>query len=287
MNIKRITSAIAAGFLVAMAVPALASAATNTVTVTGSGQSGWTINPDLANATPYEFTEEESKIGDGSLRALPIGSTAAHKFIAEKTLGTPVTALDTLSFDFQIDDASLVTAANQVYMNVYANFGDSLPTKYYDCRYDVVATVASTGAFTTVSFDPTQAYPVVTRSGASPSPRTCPAIPADMQTLSPTGTAVFRAFSLNAGDTSTTDVGLSVNFDNAIVSLNNGDVTIYDFEQAPTRLTSKEACKEGGWKTSEAPVYKNQGDCVSSFASKKKAAESTSLFTQFREALSL
>ena len=43
---------------------------------------------------------------------------------------------------------------------------------------------------------------------------------------------------------------------------------IYDFEPDVV-LTSKDACKNGGWATSTAPVYKNQGDCVSSFASAK------------------
>lgn len=31
-------------------------------------------------------------------------------------------------------------------------------------------------------------------------------------------------------------------------------------------LDSKDACKNGGWATSTAPVYKNQGECVSHFA---------------------
>jgi len=35
---------------------------------------------------------------------------------------------------------------------------------------------------------------------------------------------------------------------------------------APVVLTSKEQCKNGGWATSTSPVFKNQGDCVSSFA---------------------
>jgi len=30
--------------------------------------------------------------------------------------------------------------------------------------------------------------------------------------------------------------------------------------------TGKDACKDDGWKTSPSPVYKNQGQCVSSFA---------------------
>jgi hypothetical protein len=34
-------------------------------------------------------------------------------------------------------------------------------------------------------------------------------------------------------------------------------------------LTGKDQCKNGGWATSTMPVFKNQGDCVSSFAGKK------------------
>ncbi len=42
----------------------------------------------------------------------------------------------------------------------------------------------------------------------------------------------------------------------------------YDFEleEPPVVLGSKEECKNGGWMTSEAPVFKNQGQCVSYFA---------------------
>ena len=44
--------------------------------------------------------------------------------------------------------------------------------------------------------------------------------------------------------------------------------TTYTFA-GPVVLTSKEQCKKDGWKTSTSPVFKNQGDCVSSFASGK------------------
>ena len=30
-----------------------------------------------------------------------------------------------------------------------------------------------------------------------------------------------------------------------------------------TVLDGREACKKGGWETSSAPVFTNQGDCVS------------------------
>lgn len=56
-----------------------------------------------------------------------------------------------------------------------------------------------------------------------------------------------------------------------------GDWTINAIDFAGTRytfvkdvkLTSKDQCKNGGWATSTQPVFKNQGDCVSSFASAK------------------
>jgi hypothetical protein len=44
--------------------------------------------------------------------------------------------------------------------------------------------------------------------------------------------------------------------------------TRYTFA-ADVVLTSKDQCKKGGWATSTSPVFKNQGDCVSSFASAK------------------
>ena len=37
-----------------------------------------------------------------------------------------------------------------------------------------------------------------------------------------------------------------------------------------TVLAGKDNCKKGGWETSTSPVFKNQGDCVSSFASSKR-----------------
>lgn len=42
--------------------------------------------------------------------------------------------------------------------------------------------------------------------------------------------------------------------------------TTYSFAEHVV-LTSKDQCKDGGWATSTMPVYKNQGECVSSYAS--------------------
>ena len=44
----------------------------------------------------------------------------------------------------------------------------------------------------------------------------------------------------------------------------------YTFANSVT-LTAKDECKNGGWATSTKPVFKNQGECVSSFVSAKSA----------------
>lgn len=44
--------------------------------------------------------------------------------------------------------------------------------------------------------------------------------------------------------------------------------TTYTFGMI-VRLDGRNACKNGGWRTSNAPVFSNQGDCVSYFASAK------------------
>jgi hypothetical protein len=53
----------------------------------------------------------------------------------------------------------------------------------------------------------------------------------------------------------------------------HGDGTLHAIDFAGTRYTfaddvvmSKDDCKDGGWAKSKAPVYKNQGECVSRFA---------------------
>ena len=42
--------------------------------------------------------------------------------------------------------------------------------------------------------------------------------------------------------------------------------TTFRFTADPAPLTSKADCKQGGWTTSVAPVFRNQGECVSHFS---------------------
>lgn len=85
--------------------------------------------------------------------------------------------LTSFKFDFKLGSSAELADTQHVYMNVYANFAVSDENKYYDCKYDVLTTAGSKDNFTTVTFDPTQAYTVQKRGD---SPENCPTIPANM-----------------------------------------------------------------------------------------------------------
>ncbi|AXV08242.1 hypothetical protein DVS28_a3569 [Euzebya pacifica] len=266
---RRIIGALGALTLaVVMALPA--GAATTTVVVGGDTASaenepGWLFNRDVDTATPYAFTNDQASIGAGSVYIEPIGgANRFDKFIAELFVLTPIADVESLSYDFLIGNGGTAADENEFYLNVYANFGDSSPTKFFDCVYNVVPRMGSTLSWTTVTFDPSQPYPF-RQSGSAP--HDCPDSPADMETISEG--SVVRAFALNVGDTSTNDVGLDGHYDNVVLTA-DGDTTIYDFEvdedgngvadTAPP--TDKDDCKKGGWATFDNPSFPNQGQCI-------------------------
>ncbi len=207
---------------------------TTTIVVTddtsaGENIPGWMFNRDTSTDTPFAFDNTTFSIGTGSLHILPIGANPADKMVAENFINAPISTVNGITYDFKIGAGGDANDDEQFYMNVYANFGVSDDLKYYDCRYDVVPTIGSTGNFTTVSFDPTQAYPVTTRGS---SPFACPPVPADMD-LSSAGSN-FRMFALNVGDTSASDSDLDGFLDKVVVSTDSL-ITTYDFEPAPPR----------------------------------------------------
>jgi hypothetical protein len=63
-------------------------------------------------------------------------------------------------------------------------------------------------------------------------------------------------------------LGSGVKGDGVITGIDFAGTT-YTFARDVT-LKSKDQCKDGGWATSYPTTYKNQGDCVSSFAKSKK-----------------
>lgn len=240
ISMKKMAITVFAGMMIGL-LSVLPSLADSTVTITGNtsageNQPGWMFNRDTNTDTPFEFNTDAASIGTGSLYVMPIGATAADKFIGENFINTGITNVNSISYDFKIGSGGDAADKDHFYMNVYANFGVSADDKFYDCRYNVIPTTGSLAGFTTVTFDPTLSYPVTTRGGAEASPFTCPSIPADMNTLS--AGSNIRAFALNVGDTSASDTGLDGYLDKVVVSLNDvSGVTTYDFEPVPETVT--------------------------------------------------
>lgn len=240
------------------------AAADTTVRVTGDtvdAEGGWWFNRDTSTSTPYEFTMEEASIGGGSLHVLPIDSLAddgatvdaKDKFIGELFLSSDLAALD-VSVDYLLGPDS---TANQVYVNVYAIDPGSPAGKYYDCRFDYVADGSNAEVWQTLAFGQATPATHVATSGTRASGVPCPSTLAEM----PTGSQV-RVVSVNFGDTSTNDTGMSAYFDNVVVS-----GTTYDFE---VPVAVKDACKDGGY---AAYGFDNQGACVSSLQADEKAGK--------------
>ncbi|MGE0040074.1 MAG: hypothetical protein AB7H88_12225 [Vicinamibacterales bacterium] len=219
-------------------------------TAAGENQPGWMFNRDTSTSTPFEFNTGAASIGSGSLYVLPISSVPADKFIGEFFMLRPIADIDAIAYDFRIGSGGDPGDASQFYMSVYANFGSSSPTKFYDCRYSVVPAAGSQTEFTTVTFHPWAAYPVRAGSGVS----SCPAMPAGMGPG-----ATLRVFALNVGDTSASDAVLDGYLDNVVVSLRDGTSTTYDFE--PAGPQTADDCKDGGWR---AYGFPNQGQCIKS-----------------------
>lgn len=211
---------------------------------------GWMFARDPGNAVPYAITFGPASAGGGSLFVPPLTGPATKKFIGELFLVTPMADVESISFDFQMGSGPAL--ANQFYANVYANFGVSSPTKFYDCRYNIVPATGSTTEFTTVTFDPQQSYSVTPRTGTAAPPFPCPASPAAMG-----AGATLRAFAINLGDTAIGDLGMSGYFDNVVVTTTTGE-TVYDFDPVPA---SKADCMNNGWRD-YGDQFANQGQCV-------------------------
>ena len=216
---------------------------------------GWFFNPFLPFTAPFEFNDEKASIGDGAFFGGPISSISDSKIIATLQKVTPIADLWSFSYDFQIESND-VDDENEFYLNVYTNFGSSDPNKFYDCRYDVVPTTGSLSSFTTVTFDPAMAYPV-TQSGTSP--ETCPAIPADMESID--DGSVIRAFALNIGDTAAQDEGVSGYFDN-VVLMTETKITTYDMEPLPEPEEPQICSYEGDVIEYSDPAFTNGGGAV-------------------------
>ena len=197
---------------------------------------GWYFESTAPFTAPFVFNTAAAKIGTGSLFVGPVGAVPQNKFIGAYQNITPVKNIKSFAYDFKIA-SNTAADENEFYLNVYANFGSSSPSKFYDCRYDVVPSTGSLTNFTQVTFDANTVYPVTTRTGGSgvASPFACPTTLAGMEALSPG--SVVRAFALNVGDTGVQDAGVSGHFDKVVIKTQDDtsytkNTTTFDFEPA-------------------------------------------------------
>jgi hypothetical protein len=87
--------------------------------------------------------------------------------------------------------------------------------------------------------------------------------------LASDSSATVEAIALNIG---TYNPGWTVLADGMTFGTFDG-ITLYDFQPSPPAPADKDACKDGGWRTmtdTDGQEFRNQGDCVSYFASDGK-----------------
>jgi hypothetical protein len=270
VSLKALVIALAALAIGSVVVLSFNVTAAGDITVSGNtsageNQTGWFFGRDRTTYTPYKFTSDAHSFGTGSLYAGPITNTNSgdqndmpdnppnnDKFIAEYFPDTlPVEKFKSFSYDYKIGPSGNVSQTNLFYLNVYATIDDS--DEYYDCRFDYVVDSGSKDSFTKavvlVNSSPTQVSKRGTRITS------CPSILSAM----PTGSHI-RAFAINMGDTSGSDLGLDGYFDQVELVLLNADgtsdVTTFDFEAGPQ---SKADCQGKKW---QVYGFRSQGQCI-------------------------
>lgn len=300
MNIKRITSAVALTFAVVLAAPALAAADSKTTLVTPSDTQGWNFYQEVPTGSG-SFVEgpEMPPLGTGSAQ-LSVDSTGRQLLLNNDYAGTSLSNITELEYSTYRQSGNDPLAIS-LQLDVDTDSTDDITAWQGRLVYEPYFTntvVAETWqTWDTLATEGTGNWWSSGAPGNTVCPQSNPCTWAEIQTAFPnasirvnnaTDTAGFINF--KAGGPWTP--GLVGNVDAFTIGVND-EVTAYDFEAAtpkPVKATTKEECKDGGWKTFQTE-YKNQGRCVSSVASNGKAKgdpkQETSLVSKIRNIFSL
>lgn len=272
--------AVAVAGLVGVAGPA---SAVNTTTVTVNEDSlgdGWTLSASGGASGAFVNGPSTPPMGTGSFE-FNVPDDGKVTLSTGTVFGQPLSAVNAVSYATYRASSSTMPG----------NLAPSLNMEI--CAGGVSGGTCDT--YTTLVWEPVYAYgttantnnPVVndtwqtwnalghtssSYTGGWWSTRTIPDLPAfdhfvslaEIQAANPD--AVILSFGVNVGKGPAGT--FSGNADALTLGL-NGDTTAYDLEHAVT-LAGKDQCKDGGWMTSTSPTFKNQGDCVSFFASDGK-----------------
>lgn len=258
--VKKLLAGISGGLLLTLSVPMVAFAASSQVIVTPTNQQGWSTADTRPGGT-VTFSSDTTAPGNPHNGALQLTTDATTTAKAQ-----------------YLHEAN-VSIANVTELSYYTKQISGPPHAAASYQFIVDLNGAAPGGFTTFVYEPYQ-NGVVTPgiwqswdvdagqfwSSRSFSSGTCTVVAggggapfytlAGLQTSCPDAVAI--GFGVNIGSNNP-----AYNVETDLVNFNG---TTYNFE--PTvQLSNKNQCKNGDWQNSNTPVFKNQGDCVSHFAS--------------------
>ncbi len=270
-----VAAAATTAVMVALAAPASAATSTVRVDETSIGN-GWTLYNDNGASGAFVNGPATPPAGSGSFQ-FTIPNNGKVTLSTNAVAGLPLSAVDTVAYATYRDSASTMPG----------NVAPSLNMEICSGGFSG----ASCNGYTTLVWEPVYAYgtsangnnPIVpdtwqqwnaldhtsasytggwwtTHAIGSVCAYNCFVSLDEIKAAAPD--AAILSFGVNVGH------GPSGTFSGNADALTlgvNGNTTVYDFEHAVT-LTSKNDCKHGGWATSTNPSFKNQGDCVSYFA---------------------
>jgi hypothetical protein len=250
---RALTTAVALAAVVAVAGPA-AAATTTTVT---ERSTGWST-ADTKNGGAVRFTTTHGApagLGTGALELSTPDGTAKAQY-ATAVGARPLAEFASLSYWTYRDDASTASAVQVAAVNLTVDYNGP-----------------AVGGFATLIYEPTYSFPDAVvedvwqqwpaGQGTWWSSKDIPGVATAFTTYLP-----FSALVEALPEATVSDVRLNQGSGNsglvsAVDGLTVGD-TVYDFEPY---VPTKEDCKDGGWRTNFADEqFRNQGQCVSSFA---------------------
>ena len=271
MTRSRLIGALACA---ATLVPAAAAAADTTTLVT-DGTPGWTrgdTRPDGTGA--FQVGPSPAPLGVGSFRLTTPSATAKVQLMTTQYTGMALADIEGIGYStYRYSAPPAAPALPALNIRLDLN-GDTVADRFmvYEPYQDL-----GNGAVQDTTWQSWDAYRGGTAkwwlSGAGPCGQSSPCTWDTILGLYPNATlregpppgsnpaALPGTLGVNQGSG---NAGIDAAADALYVEV-GGERATYDFE--PTiRPASKEDCKNGGWQQSNSPVFKNQGDCVSSFA---------------------
>ncbi len=265
MKIKRILAGLSASLLLSLGVPLAAFAATTNVTP--ANPDGWSTADTRPGGAVNFINDATAPLGTGALQ-LTTDATTTSKAQYLHAANIPIADVTELGYATKQNSASFAGG---------------------DASFQLIVNLnGAAGGFTTLIYEPYQNGTVIpgswqtwdVDSGQFWSSRTVTCTNGTGGVTAGGGGAPFYTLSnIKEMCPETVVIGFGANIGSNNPSYDvevdaftvNGTTHNFDPNPVPVTVANKEACKNNGWKTSTAPVFKNQGDCVSSFASNGRA----------------